>query len=134
MSTIFITQILLSGFVSGIIIFQSFLAAPIVFSFLEKDQSRIFIRKIFPRIFILLTCIGFAMLIVNLCFGNDSNIYAYIGTITFILPLACFLMIPATNNATDGNNKSRFQLLHRLSVIFTLIVLLVNLIAPFFLI
>ena len=33
-------QILLSGFVIGIIVFQTALAAPIVFVYLEKTQSR----------------------------------------------------------------------------------------------
>ena len=131
MSTIFITQILLSGFVSGIIIFQSFLAAPIVFSFLEKDQSRIFIRKIFPRIFILLASTGFFMLVLNFFSNTNFKSLYVVGIITFLLPVICFLMVPATNNATDNNNQPRFKILHRLSVLFTLLVLIVNLIIPF---
>ena len=47
----YILQILLSGFIIGIIFFQTAIAAPIVFSYLKKDQSRIFIRSVFPKIF-----------------------------------------------------------------------------------
>ena len=38
-------QILISGIIIGIIFFQTALAAPIVFNNLNKEQSRIYIKK-----------------------------------------------------------------------------------------
>ena len=132
MNNIYTLQILLSGFIIGIIIFQSAIAAPIVFSSLKPDQSRIFIRSVFPKIFRLLYCIGLIMIILNLLFDLNSQIQLVVASINFILPLICALMVPATNNATDSNNTKKFKLLHLLSVILTMIVLVVNIIWPFF--
>ena len=134
MNNIDIFQILLSGFIAGIIIFQTGIAAPIVFSSLKPDQSRIFIRSVFPKIFTLLFIIGILMVILNLFAGAKHQIQYAVGYITFILPLICFLMVPATNRATDSNNNKKFKLLHFLSVLFTMIVLIVNIVWPFYII
>ena len=125
-------QFLLSGLVTGIILFQTLLAAPIVFTSLETGQARIFIRKIFPRIFMVLFFIGILMFIIC-CFSKPTMFQYYITFITICLPAVCALMVPATNKATDNNNQIRFKFLHSLSVMFTMIVLVVNLIGPFIL-
>ena len=103
----FLFQILLSGFISGIIIFQTALAAPIVFTHLKEDQSRIFIRKIFPRLFLLLYITGIVMLICNFIFDvvNDSQIW--VSIITIVLPFICSLMVKPINNATDNNEHKK---------------------------
>ena len=132
MNNMYTLQILLSGFIIGIIIFQSTIAAPIVFSSLKPDQSRIFIRSVFPKIFRLLYCIGLIMIILNLLFDLNNQTQLIIAFINFILPLICALMVPATNNATDSNDTKKFKILHLLSVIMTMIVLIVNIIWPFF--
>ena len=125
-------QLLISGFTLGIIFFQTALSAPIVFGNLKPDQSKIYIRKIFPKIFSLLTIIGSFMLILNFIFGINFKLQYYVSLTTIILPLVCLWMIPATNNAKDENNKSRFRFLHALSVILTMSVFLINLIWIFF--
>tara|TARA_Y100001947_G_C10246619_1_gene264003 strand:+ start:304 stop:705 length:402 start_codon:yes stop_codon:yes gene_type:complete len=127
MDNAFNGQILLSGFVIGIIVFQTALAAPIVFIFLEKSQSRIFIRKIFPRIFWLLFSLGILMLLLILSYGYKSHIQLLVSYITIMLPLICALMVEPTNKATDNNDHKKFKILHSLSVILTMIVLFSNL-------
>ena len=122
----FFGQILLSGFVIGIIVFQTALAAPIVFVFLEKTQSRIFIRKIFPRIFWLLFSIGIVMLVLVMNYGHKSNIQFLVSFVTIVLPLICALIVEPTNKATDNDDQKTFKILHSLSVILTMIVLFCN--------
>ena len=51
--------------------------------------------------------------------------------ITVCFSLVCYLMIPATNKARDEGNDKKFKLLHRLSVIFTMIVFFINIIWVF---
>ena len=128
----FLFQILLSGFISGIIIFQTALAAPIVFTHLKEDQSRIFIRKIFPRLFLLLYITGIVMLICNFIFDvvNDSQIW--VSIITIVLPFICSLMVKPINNATDNNEHKKFKVLHSISVILTMLVLIINIFWCFF--
>ena len=128
----FLFQILLSGFISGIIIFQTALAAPIIFTHLKEDQSRIFIRKIFPRLFLLLCITGIVMLVCNFIFDvvNDSQIW--VSIITIVLPFVCSLMVKSINNATDNNEHKKFKILHSISVILTMLVLIVNIFWCFF--
>tara|TARA_Y100001968_G_scaffold54074_1_gene45163 strand:+ start:108 stop:506 length:399 start_codon:yes stop_codon:yes gene_type:complete len=132
MEKIFFIQILLSGLVAGLIIFQSTLAAPIVFLFLEKKQARIFIRKVFPKLFKLLLSIGLIMLCLNLFFGVNKQVQYLVSIITFIFSTVCLFMVNPANHATDTNNQKRFKLLHKSSVILTMIVLILNLVWPFF--
>ena len=132
MQTILIIHILLSGFIAGIIIFQSAIAAPIVFSSLKPDQSRIFIRSVFPKIFRLLFLIGLLMMGLNIFFGAKHQIQYFVSLLTFVLPLICAIIVPATNRATDTNNQKMFKRLHFISVFFTMIVLILNLIWPFY--
>tara|TARA_B100000676_G_C18082705_1_gene852462 strand:- start:4291 stop:4518 length:228 start_codon:yes stop_codon:yes gene_type:complete len=72
------------------------------------------------------------MIILNLLFDLNNQTQLIIAFINFILPLICALMVPATNNATDSNDTKKFKILHLLSVIMTMIVLIVNIIWPFF--
>ena len=109
MQSTLIIQILLSGFIAGIIIFQSAIAAPIVFSSLKPDQSRIFIRSVFPKIFRLLFLIGLLMMGLNIFFGAKHQIQYFVSLLTFILPLICVVIVPATNRATDTNNQKGFS-------------------------
>ena len=125
-------QILISGIIIGIIFFQTALAAPIVFNNLNKNQSRIYIRNIFPKIFKTNMCLSLTLLMVNVIFLTNE-ISILIGLISFALSLICLLIIPATNNATDNGNTKKFKLLHLASVLMTIIVLIINIIWILFL-
>ena len=125
-------QILISGIIIGIIFFQTALAAPIVFNNLNKSQSRIYIRNIFPKIFKTNMCLSLTLLMVNVIFLTNE-ISILIGLISFALSLICLLIIPATNNATDNGNTKKFKLLHLSSVLMTIIVLIINIIWILFL-
>ena len=57
--------------------------------------------------------------------GSD-DIHLVLSGITVSLSLMCYLIIPATNRATDSGNHRRFNILHKLSVYSTLAILLSN--------
>ena len=125
-------QILISGIIIGIIFFQTALAAPIVFNNLNKEQSRIYIRNIFPKIFKTNMSLSIVFLVLNFIFlTNETS--TFIGSITFILSLICLLLIPATNYATDSGDKKKFKILHSASVIMTVVVLIINILWILFL-
>ena len=125
-------QILISGIIIGIIFFQTALAAPIVFNNLNKEQSRIYIRNIFPKIFKTNMSLSLVFVVLNFIFlTNETS--TFIGSITFIFSLICLLLIPATNYATDNGDKKKFKLLHLASVLMTVVVLIINFLWIFFL-
>ena len=131
MNQFLIIEFLISGFIIGIIFFQTALSAPIVFKYLIKEQSSIYIRKIFPKIFALMFVLGCLSTSINI-FGNvQSVINLSVCITTAVLSFVCYIMVPATNRATDLGDTKKFKLLHALSVGFTLIVLFANLMWPF---
>ena len=125
------SHLLLSGMVVGLIFFQTALSAPIVFKYLSKDQSSIYIRKIFPKLFIVISIIGGLCIAINLL-GDMLIRKALIAAVTtFILPIICYLIIPATNKATDIGNNVKFKQLHTLSVLLIVVVFFTNIFWPF---
>lgn len=131
MSLFLSIQILISGFIIGIVFFQTALSAPVVFKHLIKEQSSIYIRKIFPKIFALLFILGSLATVINILSKTENSIQYFVSITTVVLSLVCYIMVPATNRATDTGNTQVFKLLHALSVAFTLTVFFANLAWPF---
>ena len=105
--------------------------APIVFKYLDQNQTRDLLRAIFPKFFLYIIFLGTLSLIISLVNQIKIDGQIIIGTITVMLSLLCYLIIPATNEAKDKNNQKRFKLLHKVSVISTVIILVTNLSSVF---
>ena len=119
-------SILISGIISGIILFQTLVIAPLVFKTLDEKNSRPFLRSIFPKLFVLIALLSAVSFFQNLLFNNNF-ILTIVSFITLISMLTCYLIIPATNKARDDGNDKVFKRLHTISVILTIFVLLANL-------
>ena len=114
------------GMIVGIIILQTSIVAPTLFKKLEISDFGKAIRALWPKFFILLTLFGAATL-AALYFGHDASMaeYAIAGATTFFAAI-CYAIIPATNRATDEGNQKKFNILHKISVYLTVIMLLIN--------
>ena len=122
-------QILFSGIIAGIIIFHTSVVAPLVFKKLEAPFISNLLRSLFPKFFIMiftLSLTNFIMSIISKCCALNMLFLA-----SSLLALMCYLLIGITNKATDSGDKKKFVLLHRISVISTVIILLINLAVPF---
>ena len=118
-------NIFISGLISGIIIYQSFVVASTVFKSLELKYSSIFLRSIFPKFFTLISILGFICLVLNIIYS--ASFYQFIVSgLTVVLAIICYVIIPATNKATDDKDKNKFRLLHTISVVLTLIILILH--------
>ena len=118
-------NVFIAGLISGIILYQSFIVASSVFKSLELEYSRVFLRSIFPKFFLVILLLGITGLFISI--KNQYNFYSMIVFImTSIFSLICYAIIPKTNEASDENNQTKFKLLHSLSVILTMIVLIIN--------
>lgn len=124
--------ILVSGIISGIILFQSAIVAPSVFKTLNADQASPFLRSVFPKLFRLVAILGALVLIATLIFDTNSFYKYFIFSATLILPLICAAIVPATNAARDSGNDKTFRIYHTISVLLTILVLLLNLTWIFF--
>ena len=117
--------IFLNGLVVGVILFQTAVIAPTVFRSLGPDQAGPFLRKVFPKFFVVLVVMGIAGAIAAL--ASDANYQLWICLVTLTLGLLAFLLIPMTNKSRDDGNEKLFKKLHNASVLMTVLILVVNL-------
>ena len=122
--------ILLSGIISGMIIFQSALVAPTIFSILSEEQAGPFLRKIFPKLFLTITFLGIFSFVIAIF--NEKLLITLIPLTTAILMTICYSLVPMTNRARDDGNAKLFSRLHFVSVSLTVFVLLANISLVFF--
>ena len=112
----------LSGIIVGMIIFQSSVIAPTIFSTLDEKNAGKIIRNIFPKLFKIIAFMGFYMTFASIFINSDLiNQVAYV--ITFLLMTINFLIIPATNKSRDEGNNKKFRFLHSISVLTTMLIL-----------
>ena len=127
MDRFFLAQILLSGVLSGWIIFQTAFVAPTVFTKLEDAEKALVLRAIFPKLFKSLAVAG----ILHLLFGFLTSASGYlslaIGCYTVISSILCNAIVPATNAARDSGDTKKFAQLHKVSVMLTMLTLLLHL-------
>ena len=103
--------------VLGIMLFFSFIVAPLTFKVLPPDNAGVYIRAIFPYYYL-----------VNLIILSGVA-GAYIYTQTFItdfylvtgaailFAFSLFILMPAINKFKDSHNEKMFKLSHLLSVV-----------------
>ena len=121
-----------SGIIVGVIIFQTGFITRTVFNHLDEANTKIFLRAIFPKFFLLLTFLGFAYLLMSSYYHPGINKTFVLGCINIALPTACYMLTPIINKAKDNDEKSKFRGLHFITVLFTLIVLIFNTLILFF--
>lgn len=119
------------GVIVGAIILQVAIIAPSLFRTLDIKDFGKAIRAIWPKFFAMIAILGILSLVVIYQYDNLSLYHTIIAVISVILASICYLIIPATNRATDNGDQKTFKVLHRISVIFTVVLLLINVAFPF---
>ena len=117
---------MISGVIVGIIIFQTIYVTRTVFHNLDEENTKIFLRAIFPKFFLLLNFLGFAFLLVGGYVNPGINEIFFMACSNTVLPAIAYFLIPITNRAKDNGEESKFKTLHFISVLLTLVLLLSN--------
>lgn len=117
---------LLSGIIAGLILCQSIIVAPLIFKTLPMEHARPLLRSIFPMLFKLLLVVGVLLSLIGV-FVSQQTIPIIVGAVTALLAASCLYLIPMTNHASDAGDQAKFKSLHKLSVLLTLLILLLNL-------
>ena len=121
--------ILLAGASLGIIVFQSAVLAPLVFSQLKDGGSGPFLRALFPRFFLILA--GLSLSTALSSYFGDFSRGVILGCIALALALVAYVLIPSTNRARDEGRTTTFKCLHLASVLLTLGIGITNLLTVF---
>ncbi len=120
-------SIFLSSIVLGIMLFFSFVVAPITFKSLNEDNARIFIRKIFPYYYNVNLTICFLATLCFIFISSYSLNFYLILLVTILFGISSFILMPLINNFRDKKDEKKFKYLHFMSVVinFVQIVLLI---------
>ena len=109
-------------FLLGGLIFFSALVAPNVFTSLDEKNARVFLRGIFPKLYLYA---GVLSLFVSLILFFISN---YLSFIFFIITIGYFysrqFLMLKINEASDQKNQKEFKKLHRFSVLIFIVQIL----------
>lgn len=118
--------LVLSGFISGIIIYQSLLIAPSINKLLSSQDASLYLRFIWPKFFITIGILSLLCFICISLFNSNQNTAKIFSISSVVLMIICYLAIPSMNQAKDSLNESLFMILHFGSIILTIITLLMN--------
>ena len=118
--------ILCYSLVLGIIFAQVLLTAPVVFKVLDDQNASSFLRKIFPRYYLLILLIALVALLISYLFFKTVDVYFALVAVTF--SFLGYLIIPLTNLARDRGWENLFKFFHNLSVFNTLVIFIVSVI------
>ena len=125
MNIITLSLLILSySLVLGIIFAQVLLTAPVVFKVLDNQNASLFLRKIFPRYYLLLTLLTLIALLISYLFFETADVYLALIAVSF--SFLGYIIIPMTNAAKDRGWDKFFKVLHNLSVFNTIVILLIS--------
>jgi hypothetical protein len=111
----------LTAITLGMMLFFSFVVAPIIFKVLNANNARAFVRKIFPYYY--MVNLSFLSVVVLLLFYSSSIGLEFFITLTIVILFAfsLFILMPMINKLKDKNEEKKFRYSHGLSVIINFI-------------
>ena len=118
---IFNISLYIISIILGIMIFFSFVVAPVAFSSLDKESYSVFIRKIFPYYYLINLALSLVVFFIFI-YLNIFEIKFYLISLTAILFfISNYLLMPLINKYSDQNLHQKFKYSHFLSVILNFI-------------
>ena len=113
--------IYLTAMILGIMLFFSFVIAPVVFTTLDEDNARKFIRKIFPFYYNVNLAISFVVLLTFLFLSKLGVDFYLILLITILFATSNYLLMPLINKYRDEKQDKKFKYSHFISVVINFV-------------
>jgi len=124
-------SIYLTSIILGIMLFFSFVVAPVVFTTLDEENARKFIRRIFPYYYNVNLGISLLVLLILLFTSNFEIKFYLILVVAILFAISNYLLMPMINKFRDENQDKKFKYSHLTSVIFNFIQILILVIILF---
>ena len=105
----------------GIMLFFSFVIAPVVFTTLDEDNARKFIRRIFPFYYNVNLAISFIVLLLFLFLSKFGLDFYLILLITILFAISNYLLMPLINKYRDEKQDKKFKYSHFISVVINFV-------------
>ena len=114
-------SIYLIAMILGIMLFFSFVIAPVVFTTLDEDNARKFIRRIFPFYYNVNLAISFIVLLLFLFLSKLGIDFYLILLITILFAISNYLLMPLINKYRDEKQDKKFKYSHFISVVINFV-------------
>ena len=114
-------NVYLTSMILGIMLFFSFVIAPVVFTTLDENNARKFIRRIFPFYYNVNLGISFIVLITFIFLGKIGIDFYLILVITLLFATSNYLLMPLINRYRDEKQEKKFKYSHFISVLINFI-------------
>jgi len=124
-------SIYLPSIILGIMLFFSFVVAPVVFTTLDEENARKFIRRIFPYYYNVNLGISLLVLLLLVFTSNFEIKFYLILVVAILFALSNYLLMPMINKFRDENQDKKFKYSHLISVIFNFVQILILVIIIF---
>jgi len=118
----------LTSAILSIMIFFSFVVAPVIFTNLDEENARKFIRKIFPFYYILNLALGSFITAIYVILETYNLNFFLILIVSILFAISNFILMPLINKFKDEKKDKQFKYLHFLSVIINFVQILILLI------
>ena len=114
-------SVYLTSMILGIMLFFSFVIAPVVYATLDENNARKFIRRIFPFYYNDNLGISFIVLIIFILLGKIGIDFYLILAITLLFAISNYLLMPLINKYRDEKQDKKFKYSHFISVLINFI-------------
>ncbi len=114
-------SIYLTAMVLGIMLFFSFVIAPVVFTTLDEDNARKFIRRIFPFYYNVNLGISLIVLLAFIFLSKLGVDFYLILAISLLFAISNYLLMPLINRYRDEGQDKKFKYSHFISVVINFV-------------
>ena len=114
-------SIYLTSMILGIMLFFSFVIAPVIFTTLDEENARKFIRRIFPFYYNVNLGICVLILLIFLIISNIGIDFYILLVIAILFAFSNYILMPLINKFRDEKQDKKFKYSHFISVIINFI-------------
>ena len=114
-------SVYMTSVIFGIMLFFSFVVAPVTFTALNEENARKFIRKIFPYYYNVNLAISLLVLIFFIILKIFSLDFYLILSVAILFAVSNFILMPLINKFRDEKQDKKFKQSHFVSVVINFV-------------
>ena len=114
-------SIYLTSIILGIMLFFSFVVAPVTFTALNEENARKFIRTIFPYYYTVNLAISILVLILFITLKIFCLDFYLILSVAVLFTVSNFVLMPMINKFRDERQDKKFKQSHFASVVINFV-------------
>ena len=114
-------SIYLISMIFGVMLFFSFVIAPVVFATLDEENARKFIRRIFPFYYNVNLGISLVVFLIFIFLSKYGIDFYLILVIIIFFAISNYLLMPLINKYRDEKKDKKFKYTHLISVVINFV-------------